>query len=325
MSSSRHRHRIRVLLFLFGALILLDMTGYHLLTGADWLESLYMTIISITTVGFGEIVPLGRSGRLFTIFVILSGLSLFLYTTSLMVENTVSTLMGRRSRRRIERMKDHIIICGYGRMGESVARQMATVGTRRILILEQDPLRQQEAQDAGHEVLGGDATATETLLRAGVERAAGFVALLSTDADNIFTIMSARELNADIHLIARSYAPNSESKLLRVGADRVISPYELSARRITNSVLKPHVVSFIDLASETTGLSLSVEELTIHEHHQLSGRTIRDSGLREKHGAIVVAISRNGRMHYTPGPEETICPGDVLVLFGERQKLVALA
>lgn len=307
------------------AVIAADTLGYMLIEKAGPIDALYMTIISITTVGYREVIALSQAGILFTIWVILSGIGLVFYITVTiaedMFESRVRNILGRRKMKKFSELKNHVVIAGFGRMGEHICKELLE-NKRKFVILENNQDRFAAAEEKGYNVLLNDATEEESLLLAGLDRAKTFISLLSTDADNIFTVLSAREINRDIFIITRAMEIGSDKKLCKIGANRVILPYELSSRRVVNMVLKPNVVDFIDSVSyQATDISLSIEEYTILEDSPFAGKMIKDSGLRENHNAMVVAVKRGGDTIFNPSPTESIKTGDILILVGETDRM----
>lgn len=318
------------ILFLFGiliGLIILDTLGYMMIEKAYFLDALYMTVISITTVGFTEVFNLSQEGRLFTIFVILSGLGIFFYIAVLIAEHSfeggLRRILGRRKMKMLSKMSQHIVVAGFGRMGEHVCRELA-LKKKKFVIIENDPQRFALAEEKGYNVTREDATSEEVLRTLRIDKAVIFIALLSSDADNMFSILNARDLNPKVFIITRALQGRNEKKLCKMGANRVISPYELSSKRIVNTVLKPNVVDFIDIMTYSEQLSLSIEEINIKETSPFVGKKIMNSGLRENYNTIVVAIKRNGEMVFNPPSTHMIKHNDILILLGEKEKLMSI-
>lgn len=292
-------------------------------------QSLYLAVITLTTIGFGDIVPQSTMGRIFIMVFALTGVfTLFYFATNLIAGVVSGQLQATLGRQRMENvlaeLQDHLIVCGYGRMGRLVAHELAhrrqpfVVVERRSDLLEHFDLPYGLA-------LNGDATADETLLAAGVQRARALVSVVSSDADNLFITMSARLLNDKLTIIARAEDESSEQKLKRAGANRSISPYRIGGARIAQAIFRPTVVDFIELATRTTHLELQPEETQVSVASPLIGKSLRDSNLRHDLGVIIVAIRRpSGRMLFNPPPETLIETGDILIVLGDRQKLDAL-
>lgn len=318
------RSKIIGILTILIFIILIDVSGFVLIEKISILDAFYMTFITISTVGFGEVFPLSAPGKLFTIFVILTGLGTFLYLVGLIAEYSVEgrlrKILGRRKMKNISNLRNHIVIAGFGKMGETVAKAFKEQ-KEEFIIIENNGERFSAGEELGYKILYMDATIEESLIVAGIKKAKVYISMLSGDADNVFTIMSAKELNPEIHIIARGQDKTNENKLYRAGADKVISPITLASNRIINTTLKPNVVNLIDLVTQTGDIPLSVEEITISGKSTLKDKLIRESGLREKTEAMVVGIKRGEKMHFNPSPSMKILENDILILIGEKSKL----
>ena len=321
---------LRKILLLFSILLLLiavDVTGYVIIENVHFFDALYMTLISITTVGYREVFDLTPQGKLFTIWVIVSGLGVFFYIAGTLAESAfegnIRRILGRRKMKSLSQLKDHVIIAGYGVMGEHVCRELHKLKVR-FVVIESRGDRFANAEEKGYNVLLGDATDEGILKLAGVDKAKTFISLLASDADNIFTVLSAREANPVIFIIARALDTANKNKLYKIGANRVITPYELSSRRIINTVLRPNVVEFIDLMTFAPKMSLSIEEFTIQEGSPFAGKQIKDSGLRQSYNTIIIAVKRGEEMFFNPSPTFEIQPADILILVGEKEKLLKI-
>jgi voltage-gated potassium channel len=325
MSIVTRNKKILVLGTLVLIVIALGTVGYHTIAGGSLIDALYMTIITITTVGFKEAFPLTSVGKAFTIVLIVIGLGLVFYFLNTIIEETlegrIRQIFGRRKmEKNIARMHKHVIIAGYGRMAEVVCRELEEADVE-FIIIESSAQRFADAEERNYHVLNASATDEDVLRAAGIEKARVFVSLLPDDADNLFAILSARELNPDLSIITRALDAGNEKKLYKAGATRVVSPYELSSRRIVRMVQKPNVVDFFDFLLSSHKYTLSLEEKVIGETSDLVGRAIRDAGLRDRFNAIIVAIRRDGDMIFNPGPDITLKGGDILILIGEREAL----
>ncbi len=321
------KQKIFLLFSLLTLIIFFDVTGYLLIENVKFFDAFYMTMISITTVGYREIFPLSMEGKIFTIWVILSGLVVFFYIAGTIVENAfelnVRRILGRRKMKMLSKMKDHVIIAGFGVMGEHVCRELNQLKVK-FSIIESQNSRFALAEELGFNVLLGDATNEEVLRSAGAENANTFISLLSKDSDNIFTVMAVRELNQSVCIISRAMDLTNEKRLYKVGANRVVTPYELGSRRIVNTVFRPHVVDFIDLMTFAPQMSLSIEELTVKSNSPLANKLLKTSGIKQNFNIIVLALKRNDIMHFNPSSNMEILPGDVLILIGEKDKLLNL-
>lgn len=301
--------------------------GYMTIEHMGYTEALYMTVITISTVGFREVRPLSAAGMYFTILVIFTGVSSLFFIISSFISYTfgeaLREIFGRRRMDlRIKRLRDHHVVCGFGRVGEVVCETLAEAGAD-FVIIEKDPERLAVAQDRGYLCLEGDATSTEALVNAGVERARGLVCALQNDADNLFTTLSARSLNREVTIVSRCVSPDSVDKLLYAGADRVISPYALSGRRMATFLLRPSVFDYLDLVAHGVSLDYRLEELLVEEGSELAGRTIGEMDIRVRTGALIVAVRKaaDGKFDTSPDKDTRIDAGDLLIALGTPRDL----
>jgi voltage-gated potassium channel len=321
------RRRLRALLVVVLLLVLVGTLGYYFIEDDYTLfDALYMTVITLSTIGYGEVHPLSTAGRTFTIVLILGGVATFLYAVGEAVRAVVSgefrEVLGRqRMERSLAQMKDHLIICGYGRMGKLVCQEF-TRQRLPFVVVEVNP-ELLAGFDLEHGIpLNGDAASDEVLKQAGVERARGLITVMSSDADNVYTTMSARLLNKKLFIVARVEDPKAEQKLRRAGANRVVSPYQIGGVRLAQAVLRPTVVDFIELATKTEHLELQIEEARVGPASPLAGATLKDSRIRADLKVIVVAIKKGaGEMVFNPAPETRIEAGDIIVAIGDRKHL----
>ncbi len=318
----------------FAVVLLVSITaggtiGYMLIEGWNAWDAFYMTVITVTTVGYGEVHPLSRAGQVFTVLLVTGGVGAALYTFTLLatvvVEGGLPKRLQRRSHQRmLEAIKDHFIICGYGRIGSIVAQQLQR---QRVpfVVVDRDPARLQEAIDQGALAVEADASREEVLKRVGIDRARGLIAVVGTDAENVYAVLSARVLRPDLFIIGRAETDDATVKLKRAGADRVISPYQIGAVQIAQTALRPAVVDFVELATSTNNLELAMEEIPIAPESVLVNRSIVDANLRQRYGIIVVGIQRRDRrMEFNPEPATTIRAGDKLVVLGRPDSLKQL-
>jgi voltage-gated potassium channel len=279
-------------------------------------------------VGYGEVHPLSHLGRLYNMALILAGMGLLFYIVGslarVVVEGELQTVMGRRKLAKdIKKLKNHYIICGFGRIGEIIARQLTARGLS-LVVIEKSPDHTARLEELGHNYLVGDATRDEVLLEAGIERAKGLVAVVASDADNVYIVLTARSLNSKLHIVARGEEPGSEQKLLRAGADKVESPYRMGGQKMAHTILHPTVVTFMELAMKE-GVDWSMEEIAVGQTSPLLGVPLAESGIRQKLDLILVAIKRaDGEMLFNPSHETPILAGDTLIALGLRKNLDAL-
>lgn len=319
--------RYLILILIPTALMIGGTAGYYLLDDRYSLfDAFYMAVITLTTVGYEEVYPLTPAGRVFTILLLLVGVLTFFYTVTelvrVVISGEVQQLLGRRRMARsLAEMKNHMIICGYGRMGRHVCGEFSHRGLP-FVIIDRRPEALRDF-DLPHGIaLEGDATSDEILKRAGVERARALVTVAASDADNLFITLSARLLNDKLFIVARAEGELAEQKLRRAGASRVVTPYAIGGAKVAMAVLRPAVVDFIELATGTEHLDLQIEETLIQTGSKLAGVTLHASHLRQELGVIVVAIKKaNGHLVANPPGDAVMTPGDTLIALGARQSL----
>ncbi len=321
--------RILVMLFLLLALGISSTAGFHLIEGWSWLESAYVVIITLSTVGHGTPSGLSPGGMGLMIALIIIGVGLAVYLSGLIVqgflEGELGKFLGRiRMERQIQNLQDHYLICGFGRIGSLVCKELHNAGVPFVVVeKEEEPCHRAVA--FGYVCVQGDATDENVLKEAGIDRAKGLVAVLGSDAENVFLTMSARFLNRNLSIVARASAEKAQRKLYRAGANRCISPESIGGRHMAKAVLKPNVLEFIDLATGEGDLNLDLDEIRVPEKSTLVGKTLMESGLRQSYGIIIVAIRKpDGVMRFNPSGDTGVDAGDVLLALGEKQKIKAL-
>jgi voltage-gated potassium channel len=303
--------------------------GYVLIERWPLWDAFYMTVTTVATVGYREVHPLSFPGQIFTIFLIFGGVGTAFYTATLIVTMIVEgglhhRFAQRRFARMLEDITHHFILCGYGRIGSIIADELHRQHVP-FVVIERNPERMRGATERGWLVVNADASQEEALTRVGIHRARGLIAAVGTDAENVFTVLTARVMRPDLFIIARVESDDAEHKLRRAGADRVISPYHIGANHMVQTALRPAVVDFVQLATSSEHLDLSMEQVRVEERSVVAGKTIVDAGIRQKYGVIVVAIKRSaGPMEFNPPPDAVIRPGDELVVLGRPQSVKAL-
>ena len=303
--------------------------GYVVVEGWTPWDAFYMTVTTVTTVGFREVHELSRAGEIFTVCLVLGGVGASLYTFSqfaaLVIEGGLASHLRQRRRvRMIETIKDHFIVCGYGRIGSIVAREFRQQDVP-FVVIERDPARYRSAVERGVLAIEADASQEDVLKRAGIERARGLITAVGTDAENVYTVLSARVLRPDLFIISRSESGDSARKLRAAGANRVISPYQIGAVQIAQTAIRPAVVDFFDLATSSEHLELAMEQITISPQSALADQSILDANLRQRFGVIIVAIQREDqRMEFNPEPTMAMRSGDKLVVLGRADSLKQL-
>ncbi|NBC18147.1 MAG: potassium channel protein [Bacteroidetes bacterium] len=305
-------------------LLLTGMFGYRLIEGWSLMDGLYMTFITLSTIGFGEVRTLTTAGRLFTIFIGISGIGIvaFVAARSAQLLLTSERLRQRQIRRKIERMENHFIICGYGRIGKRVVEDLLHAD-KEFVIVDLDPDEVAAAQDAGLPALQGDAEDENVLKEAGLDHAQGLILLLPEDSDNVFATLVARDLRPDLFVLARTNDVKNRRKLMQAGANKVIAPLDVGADRISQVVLRPNVDQFMERVLRTTSLGLQMEEVDVEPDAPLAGKSLSDSNFRQQFDAIVIAIieGETEEMKFNPGPHDRITAGDTLVVLGSEEMI----
>lgn len=317
----------------FLAVFFFGMAGYAAIEGWGWFEALYMSVTTVTSVGFMEVRPLSSAGRSFTLVLIILGITglgmWWALTTALIVELDLGgVLRRRRIMRSIEELKNHLIVCGVGRMGRVVVDELEQSG-QPFVVIENNPSRLAMLLENNPDVLviEGDATREQTLRTARISRASGLAACLADDADNLLVCITARHLNPELTTVARAYNEESVEKLRRAGAEHVISPNRTGGIRMAFSLLRPYVVSFLDCVVSDVGIELRLEQAAIPETSHLAGRTLAEARIPQRTGLIILGLRRlghEGRLVYNPGPETRLQAGDVMIVLGESQQVQQL-
>ena len=300
--------------------------GYMLFERWTFINSFYMAVITLTTVGYGEVEPLSAQGRVFSIFLIFGGVTVLAYGASSTVEyiitgKAVQQMANEEREKVMALLNNHFIIAGFGRVGYEIAQNFASENIP-FIVVDEDEVALATAKDAGFLVLSGSATEDEVMRAARIEQARGVVAATGNDAVNVYVTLTARGLNEKLFIIARATDASSESKLLRAGANRVTSPYSLSGRRMANLALRPHVVDFLDITARTNVLDQSLEEIVIEDGAIIANKTIGQIDLRRRAGANILAIyDANGILMSNPSSTTILEPGTRLILLGSNDQL----
>lgn len=318
--------QFRLALMALVALIVLGTLGYHILMRWPILDSLYMTVITLATVGYKEVHPLDPTGKIFTIVMIVFGVSIVFWAGASLIEAVVGEQMWhafqrKRMDKHISAIRDHYIVCGYGRMGQQIIKDFRHQKTLHVVI-EKNPeqLPKLIAQDIPF--VEGDASDDNVLMAAGIKSAKGLITVAPSDEDNVFITLSARALNPNLYIVARSIQEENENKLKMAGANRVMSPYVLGGRRMATAVLRPNVLDFLELALHTDHLQLMVEELLVAPNARLADKTLGSCDIRNDIGATVLAVKKaSGETLANPSPDLAIEAGDVLIVLGTPDQL----
>jgi voltage-gated potassium channel len=303
--------------------------GYVVIEGWGVWDAIYMTVTTVATVGYREVHPLSFPGQAFTLLLVLVGVSTALYTFSafatVVVEGGWSRYLEQwRDTRMINRLSDHYVICGFGRIGSIVANEFRRQKAPYVIV-ERSPERVREAIAQGHLAVEGDASREETLRHLAIERARGLVAAVGTDAENVYAVLTARVMKNDLFIIARAEGEDSQQKLKKAGADRVISPYRIGAVQIAQTALRPAVVDFVEIATSSDNLELSIEEIKIEAGSPIAGKALSAAVPRDKVNVVVVGIQRaHGNMEFNPTANTVLGEGDHLIVLGSTANLKEL-
>ncbi len=326
MSSVRH---LRISIVLLVAIIAIGTFGYSFIEGWSVFDALYMTIITLSTVGFKAVHNMSSEGKLFTIFLIISGTGMIAYTLSSLLQFTLEgqlrKILGRKKlESRINKLNNHYIICGFGRIGHLICREFQA-RPLPFVVVEKDPQLIDRINREGYMYVDGDATDDETLQAAGIDVAKGLITAVTSDTDNVYITLTARGLNPKLFILARSGEEGSEKKLMRAGASKVISPYTIGANRMAQAILRPSVVDFIEIATASENLELQIEEIVISAGSVLTGKSLVNSGIRQSMGIIIVGIKQvDGHMIFNPPPDKVIEPNSILITLGEQLAITQL-
>jgi len=304
-------------------IVLLSGTaGYYFIEGWNLFDSLYMTVITLSTVGFHEIEPLSKAGKAFTIGFIFFSLSVVAYAVNYGVkaifEGEFQEVFGRRKlKKTLESLENHYIVCGYGRMGKVICNELKLKGIPFVIV-------EKEAQELDVDddviVTYGDATRDELLKSVGIEKAKGLISVLDSDAQNLYVVLSARGLNKDLFIVSRANEEGADYKLARAGADKVVSPYHIGGLRIAHTILKPTVVDFLELTAKAGNMEIQIEEVVVEEASSLAGKTIKEADIRAKNWVVIVALKREkGKILFNPRADTRIEVGDKVAVIGEPE------
>ncbi len=327
--------RLRRRLLLIALAIVLILTagtlGFVMIEGYQWFDAFYMSLITITTVGYAEIQPLSRAGRIFNSALLLFGVATMVSVLGVMTQIIIELELGevfgkRRVKRMIESLKDHYIVCGFGRVGRAAAAELRRSGVP-FVIVDQNPDTVEAAIKHGMLAVVADAKSNETLRDIRISRAKGLIGALKSDADNLFLILSAKELNSNLVVASRVNEEESESKLRRAGADAIFRPYNITGYRLAQAILRPFVFEFLDLTSTTVdlGQNIGLEQIRVSPGSSLASKSLRDMQLRRDLDVIVLAIRRaDGKMRFNPPANAVIEGGDYLIVMGNVQDLQRL-
>ncbi len=319
--------RIFFIPLLLIVILLAGTIGYIIIEDMTFIDALYMTVITLATVGFREVKELSKEGKIFTIILILSGFGVFTYALTvgarIIIEGEIKEVFKKRKmRKKVDALLDHYIVCGYGRMGSIIVKELLA-NKMPVVIIEKNPSNLPENDNITY--FAGDATNDEILKLAGIDRAKGLITVLPSDAENLYVVLSARELNSNLFIVARAVEKEAEPKLKRAGANRVVSPYFIGGLRIAHTVLRPNVVDFLEFATSSEYVEIQIEEVDIAPNSPLIGKSIAQSGIGRDLGIIIIGIRRaDGRMKFNPNSQTIIKEGDTLIVLGQTENLSRL-
>ena len=315
---------------LISILILVAGTfGYMAIEGWPFIDAIYMTVITISTVGFKEVNLVSQAGRIFTIVLVFCGVGFSLYVAAavvqFMVEGRIRIILGRRRLdKKIDRLKNHYIVCGYGRIGRVLCRHLKKADID-LAVIEKSPERVSVMDEDNILYIADDATDENNLLKAGIKRARGLVAVLATDTDNVFLVLTARQLSPELFIMARASQRNAIIKLRAAGANMVESPYVMGAVSMANRIIRPTVTSFLDLAFAQRHKDIQMEEIPVSAGSELVNIELKDSGIRQNYNLIIIAIKKpDGSMQFNPSFDAVIKPDDTVIAVGEAASLQRL-
>lgn len=314
-------------LLLILLVILIGVTGFHFIEGLSFLDSLYMTIITIFTVGFREVKELSPIGQIFTIFIIVGGVgtALFAFTkiAEKVFEGTIHQIWRRkRMEKKIQNLKDHYIICGHGRMGKTVRERLIDEKLPFVIIDNNEENLEEIRENDNSLFIEGDATQEEVLIKAGIKKARGLAALLSTDADNLYLVLTVRLINPSIFVLSKALDEEGERKILQIGANKVVSPYKLGGLKIAQGLIRPTLVDFVDLIIRRKELALYMEEFIVKKDSQMLNRNLAECDIRRTANVIVVAMKKPGEdIVFNPPSDATIETGDTLLVLGDKEAI----
>ena len=317
--------------FILLALIVIGATaGYMIIEGWSFTDALFMTLITLTTIGYGEVHPLSQRGEWFTVGFITVSFIIYIYAVSALGSYLLSgdfrrRLAEYRIRRRVQKMRDHVIVCGFGRIGAQVVQELQRASVP-FVIVDKNTQLVEELHDRGYRVVPGDATQEDVLLEAGILKAKSLVASAATDADNAFITLTARALNPEIFIVARVSEPALEAQMIRAGANRAISPYRIGAVRMAELLSRPHVYEFIEIATGRGSLELRMEEVPVESGSPFAGMSIAQCDIRRQFGVLVVGLTRGDRrtVVFNPDPDTVLEPGYILIALGRAEQLERL-
>ncbi len=320
--------KVAIVIGMVVGLLAVGTIGFRLTEHWGWFDCLYATLMTVSTIGAEPENKLSHNGQVFNIVLIFLGLGVISYAIGTLTHGVIQSELGqifgrRRMEREISSLRHHFIICGAGRVGRRIAAEVQARGLP-LVVVDHEPARVQWAEERNMPVVLGDATSEAVLRQARIEQAHGLASAVTTDAQNVYIVLTARSLAPDLFIVARASEENAESKLLKAGANLVVSPYSYAGQRMARLMTRPHVQRFIDLALSSLGneLDLQIEEVAVAEDSHLAGKRLSEADLRGRLGILVLAIRRKtGKIEFNPSGQDTIQAGDFLIAMGETQQL----
>lgn len=323
-------NKLKIALSILFTILVIGTIGFYFIEKWSFVDSFYTTITTLATVGYGDYTPKTTQGKIFTVFIIIFGVGTMLYSFGLIseviIEDRLRRILGRgKLEKMIDKMNNHYIICGCGRIGFLICRELAAEKVP-FVVIDNSPEIIQKIQDEGIIYCKGDATQDKVLIEAGIKRAKGIVCVLPSDAENLYVILTAKELNHDIFILSRSEEEESEHRLLRAGANRVVSPYTLGGTRMAMAILRPAMLDFIEITTRRQSLELRMEELAVGDGSPIIGKSLEESGIRQRYGLIIIAVKKDsGKMFFNPLANYIIAKGDRLIAMGEDENVKSFA
>lgn len=321
--------KLKIIVMILVAVVLFGTIGYSVIERWSLLDAVYMTFITLSTVGFKEVYVLSSAGRMFTILLILVGVAGAAYTLRVIgqwiVEGEMKKIFGRRRMQKgIKELVNHYVVCGFGRVGRRVAQELCN---RKVpfVVIDNDLQRIEQAEKDGFLFVQGDSTIDQTLIDAGIERARALITAVANEADGVFIVLSARQLSPQLLITARTETDEGKKKLLRAGANKVISPYKIGAIRMALTTLRPNLVDFMKIITFDKETGLTIEEIQIKPGSPMIDSTLRECAVRKEFGIMVAGIKKTGKdVFLNPSPDTKIDAGDILIVIGDREGLEKL-
>ena len=321
------KSKLNIAIFLLSILILSGILGFKIISGFSWIDSIYMTIITITTVGFGEVQPLDSQSKLFTVGIILTsavtvGYALKVITEYLISKNNINELKQKKMQKIIDNLSGHIIICGYGRNGKQAAKKLKA-HNRNFVVIEKSEQIIQKIKDDNLNCIFGDANEDNILINAGIDRASCLISALPNDSENVFVVLSARQINPNIRIISRASDETSYSKLKLAGANNVILPDQIGGNHMASLVVVPDLLEFVDNLSIIGNQNINIEEIPVEKLYNVSNvKTILELDLRKKTGCNVIGYKdSNGEYHINPDATQKLTPGSKIIVLGKSEQI----